>query len=458
MTNADRLVIIAQAGWQWGCLSMHAKNKTETEQMAQAQQVLSDASVFIQSVTNVANRREVLTSEDIYARGGIKLVARGTRLSGGFYERLVAHKLLKPIEQSIQIADAPDAPRLLALAHEQASRVPSLQPLLGAGMLERLNELFAGVRIPAPLAVKLAIMQEDRPKLFQHSMVASVISVVLGVRGNLPPGELHALALASAFHDVGELCIDPAFFAQGHRMTMAERRHLYVHPITGYLMLRDFSELPKGTAEAVLQHHERLDGVGYPYRLTSDKLSRVSRYLAVAEVAASLIENQGADKRIGIKFRMNIQKYDAQAVTIISGLFDRTQLPDGHDFDEQFLIARLGQLGQLFAGWDELLKSCSQNELRTIDPIVGRVNGLRMMVLEPGFDQCRLEDLLDVAGEADSDICTELTVLLDELNWQFEALCRGVERDRSVWGMQISEAIRPIFDVWLTQVRAFISE
>lgn len=437
---------------------MHAKKKTETEQVAQAQQALSDASVFIQSVTKVADRREVMACEDIYARGGIKLVARGTRLSGGFYERLIAHKLLKPIEQSIRVSDAPDAPRLLALAHEQASRVPSLQPLLGTGMLERLNGLFAGVRIPDPLSVKLAIMQEDRPKLFQHSMVASVISVVLGIRGNLPPGELHALALASAFHDVGELCINPEFFAQGHRMTMAERRHLYVHPITGYLMLRDFSELPKGTAEAVLQHHERLDGVGYPYRLTSDNLSRVSRFLAVAEVAASLIENQGADKRIGIKFRMNIHKYDAQAVTIISGLFDHTKLSAGHPFDEQHLMGRLEQLGRLFAGWDELLKSCSQNDLKTIDTVLVRVNGLRMMVLEPGFDQCQLEDLLDTAGEADPDICTELTVLLDELTWQFKALCRGVERDRSVWGMKISETIRPVFDQWLNQVQAFVDE
>ena len=84
--------------------------------------------------------------------------------------------------------------------------------------------------------------------------------MVLGIRSNLPQAELHALAMASAFHDLGELCIDQSFFAQGHHMTLEERRHLYVHPITGYLMLRDFTELPKGTAEAVLQHHERLDG------------------------------------------------------------------------------------------------------------------------------------------------------------------------------------------------------
>lgn len=165
---------------------------------------------------------------------------------------------------------------------------------------------------------------------------------------------------------------------------------------------------------------------GYPYRLISDNLSRVSRFLAVAEVAASLIENQ-ADKRIGIKFRMNIHKYDAQAVTIISGLFDHTKLSAGHPFDEQHSMGRLEQLGRLFAGWDELLKSCSQNDLKTIDTVLVRVNGLRMMVLEPGFDQCQLEDLLDTA-EADPDICTELTVLLDELTWQFKALCRGVER------------------------------
>lgn len=435
---------------------MHAETQGQGALLAEAQSQLSDASVFIRSVTDLAEKREVTASEDIYARSGIKLVSRGTRLSGGFYERLVSHKLLRPIEQTIRIADAPDAAQIISLAHNEAQRIPSLRPLLGEEMRVRISGLLSGASIPGPLAMKIAVIQEERPRLFQHSLLATVISMVLGVRGNLAPQDLRALALASLLHDIGELHIDPAVLEPGRRFSTDDLRHIYAHPITGYLMLREFSELPKGTAEAVLQHHERLDGAGYPNRLSAGRISLVSRFLAVAEVTASLIENHGADKRIGMKFRMNIKKYDPQAVTIIYRLFENTQLDIESGLDEQSLIERLRQVGQLFAGWDDFLQTCSASELEKLERVVRRVDGLRMMVLEPGYDQYRLDDILDITGEADPDVCTELMVLLDELLWHFGALLRGVDRDQGVWGLEIPARVAPAFHVWLGQVRGFV--
>ena len=83
---------------------------------------------------------------------------------------------------------------------------------------------------------------------------------------------------------------------------------------------------------------------------------------------------------------------------------------------------------------------------------------MRMMILEPGYDQYRFDDLLDIAGEADPDICLELTALLDELTWHFSVLCSGIERDQRMWGVRIPETLRPQFDVWLSRVREFVAE
>lgn len=437
---------------------MESTSPSQVLQMAQARQALSNPSVFIRSVTELADRREVVASEDIYAQGGMKLIASGTKLSGNFYERLVAHKLLKPIEASIAVADLPSAVEVIAMAHAAAQRIPSLRPLLGDGMLVRLGKLLSGATIPLALATKLAVMQDTRPRLFEHSLIAATIAMVLGIRADLSSSELRALALASLFHDIGELYIDPDFFDPSKKMSMSERRHLYVHPIAGYLVLREFPELPKETARAVLQHHERLDGAGYPYRLKAEVIQRVSRFLAVAEVAASLLEHHGADRRIGMKFRMNIQKYDPQAVTLISGLFDSIDPIIDEAFDERRLFERLGELGQVFAEWQAFLNACQPSDLEAIEPVVNRLNGLRMMVLEPCFDQCRLEDVLGDGGVADPQVCTELTVMLDEMDWQLRALSRGVERDLLVWGMKIPEALRPAFNVWLEHVRAYIAE
>ena len=436
---------------------MAMEHQSQALQIAQARQTLDNPSVFIRSVTDLADRRDIVASEDIYARGGMKLVRSGTKLSGNFYERLVAHKLLKPIEKSITVADASGVAEVIAMAHATAQRIPSLHPLLGDSMLERLGNLLSGVTHPAALATKMTVMQEERPRLFEHSLIVATVSMVLGIRGEMSPKELRALALASFYHDIGELYIDPDIFTPTKPMSMEERRHLYVHPISGYLLLREFNELPAETALAVLQHHERLDGTGYPYRLTAESMSRVSRYLAVAEVAASLIERQGADRRIGIKFRMNVKKYDAQAITLISGLFGATEPPVEARFDEHRLFERLEQLGHVFAEWQTFLGTCQASDLEAIEPVVNRLDSLRMMVLEPGFDQCHLEGILSIGGVPDPQICTELTALLDELDWHFQALSRGVERDRLVWGMQVPQNIRPAFDAWMERVRAYLA-
>lgn len=437
---------------------MQGPSTPEAEQLAEAQQLLGDSTVFIRAVTDLADKHEVLASEDIFSRNKIKLVSRGTRLAGGFYERLVTHKLLKPIEQSIAMADGQDLSRIVSLAHDEAKRIPSLQPLLDEGLIEQLGGLLSGVRIPEQLSMKIAVMQEERPQLFRHSLLATVIAMALGMRGKLAPRELQRLALSSLFHDMGELYIDPEFFDQQRRLSIDERHHVYAHPITGFLMLRECSGLPKGVAEAVLQHHERLDGAGYPYRLPAEKITQVSRYLAVAEVTASMIEKHGADKRIGIKFRMNIKKYDPQAVTIVSRLFEDCAIDGLEVLSEEQLVARLGQLGSLFADWDALLTSCSSSEVNELRSIVDRLDGLRMMVLEPGYDQYHLDDLLSISGDPNSDIAIELNALLDELTWHFDAVCRAVERDQRVLGRVIPERVSAGFEAWLSQVRRFAYE
>ena len=437
---------------------MLVANKTEAQPLAEAQQVLGDSAVFIKVVTDLADKREVLASDDIFSSGRVKLVSPGTRLSGGFYERLMAHKLLKPIEQSVEVADLRVLSRIVEQAHDEVRQIPSFQALLRDGTIEQLGGLLSGVRIPEPLAMKITVMQEERPRLFKHSLLVTVIAMALGIRGQLSPRELRSLALSSLFHDIGELYIDPAFLDQQRRLSMDERHHVYAHPITGFLLLRECSTLPPGVAETVLQHHERLDGTGYPYRLSAGNISQVSRYLAVAEVTSSLIEKHGADRRIGMKFRMNIKKYDPQAVTIICRLFENGEFDAAQDFDEQRLVVRFEQLGGLFAAWDALMADCSSAEAMAIEPIVHRLDGMRMMVLEPGYDQCSFADLLDIAGEADPDVCIELTALLDELTWHFGALCSGVERDQRVWGMIIPERVRPGFDAWLSRVSAFVAD
>ncbi|MEN9397773.1 MAG: hypothetical protein RLZ81_2303, partial [Pseudomonadota bacterium] len=71
-------------------------------------------------------------------------------------------------------------------------------------------------------------------------------------------------------------------------------RQLVVHPHIGQLLLTQLTDYPKDIARAVAEHHERLDGSGYPHRLTGDKMSTLGKLLAATEEALAALRLPGA--------------------------------------------------------------------------------------------------------------------------------------------------------------------
>ena len=437
---------------------MRVDKFADDQEAALADQVLDNPIHFVRAVTDLSEESTVLAKEDIFASCNIKLVSRGTRLSGEFYERLVAHKRLKPIEKSIAVESAPNLEELVSLAHAEAQQIPSLKPLLGPAQVERISSLLAGIRIPEEISTQLAVMRSERPRLWRHSLLAGVIAMVLGIRAELPKEELHALAIGSLLHDIGELYIDPKMLASAHRLNADERRYLYAHPIIGFLLLRVFPELPKGAAEAILQSHELLDGTGYPSRLSGNEISRVARFVTAAGVTASLIEKEGATRRIGIKLRMNMKKFDPQAIAIICGMLDPTPHEAMSAMNRQDMIIRLGMLGSLFKTWDSLRDQCASSNTPCMEQVVEQVDSLRMMVLEPGYDLYALERILEIADDQDAEVITELSVLLEEITWHFGTLLRTIENQQLKSTTPIVSGMREKLEEWVSQVTEFISQ
>ena len=415
-----------------------------------AVETLAENKQFVRAVTSYADDHEILASEDIYSQKGIKLIPNGTRISKKFYDRLVAHKLLKPIEQSLAISDALDARKLVELTHAEAHRVPSLAPMLeNRELLDKMQGLLGDVQLPAPLALKISVIRVDQPNFFQHCLITAMLSRVLAVRANLSRDEIRALALASIFHDLGETCIAPDIFAPQHKITEAEYRHLYTHPITGYLMLHDFSEIPEETAIAVLQHHERLDGSGYPYRLPGEQIGKVSRFLAVAEFCSSLLQRYGADKRIQLKLWLNRSRYDKPAMEILFKLFADTVCPLAKLPDEAALMSRLTRIGNIFEDWRVLRESFSAADVDAISYFIKRVNSLQMLLLEFGFDKARIDEVLSLSSVGDPEICMEINILIEELARGFKDLYGEVQRKMAVYGSTLEPSVRARVHEWL---------
>ena len=109
---------------------------------------------------------------------------------------------------------------------------------------------------------------------------ALIITDALGLDGD----ECRTIELAALFHDIGK--IDQALFdivRDGGRLTPAERRAITTHPEKGAEVLAPIAQFHPKLAEAVLSHHERWDGQGYPRQLRGKRIPLAARVVSIAD-------------------------------------------------------------------------------------------------------------------------------------------------------------------------------
>lgn len=120
-----------------------------------------------------------------------------------------------------------------------------------------------------------------------HSARVNLISMLLGKQLDLPPRQLEALKWASILHDVGKIGMPEAILNKPGRLDVQEFEIVKQHPWRGYEVLSHISQL-KAASQAVLFHHERLDGRGYPLGISGDAIPLPARIIAVADTFDAL--------------------------------------------------------------------------------------------------------------------------------------------------------------------------
>jgi len=125
---------------------------------------------------------------------------------------------------------------------------------------------------------------EENHRAF-HSARTAVIAINTGIYLNLPQYQRIDLGVAGLVHDIGltniGTAIPPRIFEKGREITETERKILYAHPVRGYSILKA-SNFPPAITNAIIEHHEREDGSGYPRKITGNKISPYGKIIALA--------------------------------------------------------------------------------------------------------------------------------------------------------------------------------
>lgn len=118
---------------------------------------------------------------------------------------------------------------------------------------------------------------------FHHSINVAVLCGVLGRWLGYNGTELKDLVLAGLLHDIGKTQIPLDILRKPGKLTALEMDAMKLHTTRGYNLLKE-QGLPTGVLFAVLQHHEREDGSGYPLQVTGDKIHRYAKVVAFADI------------------------------------------------------------------------------------------------------------------------------------------------------------------------------
>jgi HD-GYP domain-containing protein (c-di-GMP phosphodiesterase class II) len=159
---------------------------------------------------------------------------------------------------------------------------------LRAADLVASEEAFLGARIRA-LMVRLA---EKDVSTEEHTRRVARLAVELGEELGLSPARLRDLAMGGLLHDIGKLSLSTAILQKPAALDDGEYELVKLHPERGRELLTELGGFDDSVTRLVLDHHERLDGSGYPRGIGAADLDLATRILAVCDVYDALVSDR----------------------------------------------------------------------------------------------------------------------------------------------------------------------
>jgi HD-GYP domain-containing protein (c-di-GMP phosphodiesterase class II) len=143
--------------------------------------------------------------------------------------------------------------------------------------------LERGVQSPSEIFM-LHHYSSKEDYLFHHSVTVGLLSGFLGRKLNYEKGQWIQIAIAGLLSDCGMSKVSPRILEKQTALLPEEFNEIRYHPTHGYKLLQNLPVIREGVKLGVFQHHERIDGSGYPLGITGEKIHPFGKIIAVADV------------------------------------------------------------------------------------------------------------------------------------------------------------------------------
>ena len=237
----------------------------------------------------------VLSSDSVErALAETSLVMKGETIQNSVYSLSAKDGSVKYIEVSgSPIMQDGKIIGIAAVAREITKRRQAEEDLLSAA--KRLRRLLEGV----VLAIAKTVEVKD-PYTAGHQRRVADLSEAIAVEMGFSADRTEFVSMAANIHDIGKIAVPTEILSMPRRLTATEFEMVKLHPQCGYDILKDI-EFPWPVADVILQHHERMDGSGYPQGLKGDSILLEARIIAVADVVESMASYRPYRPALGIE-------------------------------------------------------------------------------------------------------------------------------------------------------------
>ena len=245
--------------------------------------------------------------DDIFDNNGILLVGSGTELTQyhlDFIKRYgideinvasEAHKVIKPdiienkhVESDVEEKYKKTINRFKNIYMEfKLGRVPVYQEIEDA-----VDPMYESILGDDQFTRKMWQIHAYDDYTFDHSVRVSMISGLITKWCGLPNNKIKDAALAGLLHDIGKCNIPDQILNKPDKLTVEEFKVMKTHAVLGYILVKDIKNLSTDVLMGVLQHHERLDGTGYPEGLLGENINYIAKIVAVADVYCAMTQDR----------------------------------------------------------------------------------------------------------------------------------------------------------------------
>ena len=254
------------------------------------------------------------------ARSFTEAAARGERVSVESVRQRVDGTLIDVSILGIPIKIDEDLAGVYAIYRDITDK-----KMYERAMKENIATLFRVWRQTIELIASVSELRD--PYTAGHQKRVAELAKFMAMKMRLSPESVDAVEMASLIHDVGKIKVPAEILSKPGPLDEVEYLLVKTHPQAGYNLLKDI-DFPWPVAEIVLQHHERLDGSGYPQGLKGKEILQEARIIAVADVVEAMASGRPYRKALGIEAALKEIKrgrstlYDEEAVDACLALFE----------------------------------------------------------------------------------------------------------------------------------------